>query len=369
MTTNTTRQQQRQPQQQQQQHQQLPHYVNLFFQHTDDVILRILEFLECQSLIRTSLTCSRFKQLAHRSATQRTYHIAQARQLNNVMQLLRAKEQLLDGVAHGIHDRHVPVPMLLLGRRVLVTNAGDPEYNGVYYCTNSNGNGFVFTKPRFPIQRVSAGSTQQRLETGGHPNAASHARHRLQNMDLDEEDNNGGHNHNVRGIPVRGDRLQQRHHHHHQHHRPPQIGMNPANNNDINNVHLFMQQPPGAAIPPNEGLSSRSEGEDAQPGQPLRCIISKRFSNETILWYMSKEVEMTRSEAVQLGRTAAEEEDDESEVVVREVFAFWAKLMVLGAASPDECKYPSQSSVLARQSEGWQSLSTAHRAPTVELLD
>ena len=93
---------------------------------------------------------------------------------------------------------------------------------------------------------------------------------------------------------------------------------------------------------------------------------------QTILWYMSKEVEMTRAEAAQLGGNGghASEMDGGNDVVVREVFSFWAKLMVLGAATPDVCRYPSQSSVLARQSgEGWQSLSTANRPPTVELLD
>lgn len=126
-----------------------------FLQHMadDDIIIRAFEFLECQSLVRISMTCSRFRELAHRSATQRTYDVAQARQLNNVMKLLRAKEQI-DGIGTGIRDRHVRVPVLLLGRRVLVTNAGDPEYNGIYFCTGSNGNGFIFTKPRFPERRI-----------------------------------------------------------------------------------------------------------------------------------------------------------------------------------------------------------------------
>lgn len=126
-----------------------------FLQHlaVDDVILRVFEFLECDTLLRTSETCSRFRELAHRSATQRTHHVAQSRQLNNVMKLLRAKEQI-DGVGHFLYNCHVRVPMLLLSRRLLVSNAGDPEYNGVYFCTSSNGNGFVFTKPRFPEQRV-----------------------------------------------------------------------------------------------------------------------------------------------------------------------------------------------------------------------
>ena len=170
-----------------------------FLQHMadDDIIIRAFEFLECQSLVRMSMTCSRFRELAHRSAAQRTYDVAQARQLNSVMKLLRAKEQI-DGIGTGIRDPHVRVPVLLLGRRVLVTNAGDPEYNGVYFCTGSNGNGFIFTKPRFPERRI--------LRTQG-------------TLRLRE---------NIANADQRG----------------------------------------------------RLESEVAHPGQLLRCIIAKRFSNE-----------------------------------------------------------------------------------------
>jgi hypothetical protein len=126
-----------------------------FLQHMadDDTVIRAFEFLECQSLIRISMTCSRFRELAYRSAAQRTYDVAQARQLNSVMKLLRAKEQI-DGIGTGMADPHVRVPVLLLGRRICITNAGDTDYNGVFFCTGSNGNGFIFTKPRFPERRI-----------------------------------------------------------------------------------------------------------------------------------------------------------------------------------------------------------------------
>jgi hypothetical protein len=67
---------------------------------------------------------------------------------------------------------------------------------------------------------------------------------------------------------------------------------------------------------------------------------------KTILWYLSKEVEAT------------ETRDGVTAVEVTQVFSFWAKLMVIGDASPDTCRYPSQSSILARHNEGWQALST-----------
>lgn len=117
---------------------------NNFLQYltADDVILRIFEFLECKSLIRMAFACSRFRQLAYKSATQRTCDVMSTRKLQNVMQLLRAKEQI-EGVGIGIDDNHVRVPILLLNRRLLVADAGDPEYNGIYFCTGCNGNGFV----------------------------------------------------------------------------------------------------------------------------------------------------------------------------------------------------------------------------------
>ena len=194
----------------------------------EDVVLRIFEFLECQSLIRTALTYSRFRQLAHRSATQRTYDVANSRQLNSVMQLLRAKEQI-GGVGNGILDSHVRVPILLLSRRVIVTNSGDPDYNGVYFCTGSNGNGFVFTKPRFPERRIQRPPRQRQ---GFHLPVEGLARPFAQQEELDPPE------------PI--------------HAGAAAVGAPRA----------------------DEGPAARFEREVAQPGQLLRCIIAKRFSNE-----------------------------------------------------------------------------------------
>jgi hypothetical protein len=78
------------------------------------------------------------------------------------------------------------------------------------------------------------------------------------------------------------------------------------------------------------------------------------------LWYLSKEIIAT--------------EDNGQEVRAGDViqlFSFWSKLMVIGDASPDICRYPSQSSILGTHGEGWQTLTTTmtRDPPIVELLD
>lgn len=70
--------------------------------------------------------------------------------------------------------------------------------------------------------------------------------------------------------------------------------------------------------------------------------------------------------------------------VVRQTFSFWAKLMVIGDASPEICCYPSQTSILTtpirngngeanphHHQGGWQPLVSTQSVhpPTVELLD
>lgn len=73
---------------------------------------------------------------------------------------------------------------------------------------------------------------------------------------------------------------------------------------------------------------------------------------------MSKEVETISTE-----RSVGE---------VSHMYSYWANLMINGEASEDDCQYPSQTSVLARNGEAaWQALTTipASQPPTVELLD
>lgn len=70
---------------------------------------------------------------------------------------------------------------------------------------------------------------------------------------------------------------------------------------------------------------------------------------------------------------AEEDTDDVRAGDVTQIFSFWAKLMVIGDASTDICRYPSQTSILTRdnRTEGWQNLSTTRdiQPPIVELLD
>jgi hypothetical protein len=51
---------------------------------------------------------------------------------------------------HGIQrpKNMVPIRITLPMQKIIVTNAGDTEYNGIYCCTSFDGNGYVFTKPR-----------------------------------------------------------------------------------------------------------------------------------------------------------------------------------------------------------------------------
>jgi len=195
------------------------------------------------------------------------------------MKMLRAQEQI-DGV--GPRQPLVPIPMLGLPRRVEVTGSGDEEYNGIYFCTGGNGNGFFFTKPRSLTGRARSSNAppfnvQQFLE-----------------IDVMEEVEEEAH--------------------------PIGVGASDASLN-------------------------------------LQCVISKRFSNETILWYMSKEV---------VDSTSTNRRN------ISQNFSFWAKLLVTDDAPPDVCQYPSQTHLLLRNGEvAWQSLTNTVGVtpPIVQLLD
>ena len=269
-----------------------------FLQHqtADEIMNFILNFLEAQSLGRLAATCTRFRSLvplhaAHRAqlTLQSQQQHGEERQLSHPLQLVRAAEQL-----QGLFPGHpyVRIPTLLLRRLVLLSDSGDDDFNGVYFCTGSNGNGYVFTKPRTsvtPLKHPALRSTAQDVEV----------------------------------------------------------------------------------------LDPTSPRREEPAGYRLKCIISKRFSNETLLWYCCKEILVTSTSTNDdnnnHAQQAADVEMDPGTLMIAQRYAFWARLSMLGDGSDyDLCRYPSQTSVLMRQGvAGWQSLSNSRHVqpPTVELID
>ncbi|VEU41218.1 unnamed protein product [Pseudo-nitzschia multistriata] len=302
---------------------------NNFLRFTDDVLLRIFEFLRCRCLIQASRTCSRFHQLAGRSAFQRSSDVLQTRQLGSVMQLLRAREQIHytdeDAAASGTgRTFHVPVPLLLPSRRVRVANAGDPEYNGVYYCTECSCNGFVFTKPR--------GSAMVRAENGEANNGNMVVPQQYRDLAFHNNNNNNNINNNFI------------------------INNNIDRNMNMNmNVDDWFQPQRQHQHDPHQQIATMPDDRsdsDCIEETPLRCIISKAYSGNDLLWYMSKEVEVTDGGSRR-----------------RKTFSFYAPLLL--DAPPDLPVYPSQTSMLVRQHQRWRGLagSTTIQPPTVEVID
>lgn len=268
-----------------------------FLQHqtADEILHFILHFLEAQSLGRLAATCTRFRVLVPLHASRRAQRTLQAqqehgeeRQLSHPLELVRATEQL-----QGQFPKHphVRIPVLLLRRPVVLRNAGDDDFNGVYFCTGSNGNGFVFTKPRTHAPTLTQPATRTTAQ-------------------------------------------------------------------DV------------------EVLDPTSPRREEPAGYRLKCIISKRFSNETLLWYCCKEV-LVASTAPSDHSNNSENADvvmtHATTCMIAQRYAFWARLSMLGDASDyDLCRYPSQTSILIRQGvAGWQSLSNSRHVqpPTVELID
>mmetsp|Transcript_1677 Transcript_1677/g.2397 ORF Transcript_1677/g.2397 Transcript_1677/m.2397 type:complete len:287 (-) Transcript_1677:35-895(-) len=258
-------------------------HKNSFLQNlnVDDVILKIFEYLECKSLTRISATCHRFRELSHISAllqTQDMVHNLLGSIYTYPMKLLRSKEHIcgIDSQRHPF----VAVPLLGLPRPILVEQAGDNDYNGVYICTDFDHNGYVFTKPRYA------------------------------NRTLQNNTNNASF----------------------------------ISNDASETTNTYIST---LTNPRNHSLETRDQNGI------LKCFISKKFSNETILWYMSKEIVNQHGQ-------------------IEQKYTFWSNLMLREDASPHISQYPSQTSVLSRNGDpAWQSL--AHttglvRPPIVEFL-
>jgi hypothetical protein len=128
---------------------------------TDDMIFRIFSFLESVSLLNAGTSCTRFRELANAHALEQSRPLVTRRQISSPMVLLKAYEQVMMGDSafdnasstEQIPMGVVPIPTLLLPKCIRVRDCGDTDYNGIYYCTGCNGNGYVFTKPRHPIQQ------------------------------------------------------------------------------------------------------------------------------------------------------------------------------------------------------------------------
>ena len=343
-----------------------PYYSLLQHIPSDDELLRVLEYLNCRNLIQMGNTCHRFHGLSEQSAVQRTGayttdgmtphsparnrlgaaviaaaaadgadaeeadggqdndnlvpvdigvgHLfiplgghaepaippasptrsAAALQRGAIlpggsaspMHLLRAYEQ-----AEGISPRAGPfvrMPFLGLPRRVEVSRCGDEEFNGIYFCTGCNGNGFVFTKPREPRRRVRTVTLAEVVAANAPAVAADEFEDAVSN------DN-------------------------------------------------------------RQGEAASRSTESTCPGRLLRINISKKFSDQTILWYMSREVI-----------------DDNGDPSIAQAYCFWAKLMARGQGSSDDSMYPSQTSNMMRTGDrAWGGLGMMRDTapPVVELLD
>jgi hypothetical protein len=79
------------------------------------------------------------------------------------MRMLHAQEQIKGvGPREGGFGPFVPIPMLGLTRCVRVLGGSNLDYDGMYFCTggNCNGNGFLFTKPRWLGRGFTAAATR-----------------------------------------------------------------------------------------------------------------------------------------------------------------------------------------------------------------
>lgn len=170
---------------------------------------RIAEFLTATNLVHLSRTNNCFRNLVHQHAQYRIrteeittttstspadIRIRQQQQqqqpssmVSSILEHVRAMEIVQGNLEYDNHNneqesrfdsnddnigdedshRHplqrpknlVPIRIPLPMQKIIVTDAGDTEYNGIYCCTSLDGNGFVFTKPRCPPSRRQPRST------------------------------------------------------------------------------------------------------------------------------------------------------------------------------------------------------------------
>jgi hypothetical protein len=252
-----------------------------FLQHLvlDDILLRIFEFLPCTTLIKTSSTCHRFYLLCKKAAYQRTNRMEGRYFYKNAMKLLRAKEQI-----QGIKPHLKPVvrvPLLGLPKRLYVSGCGDKEFNGIYFCTGSNGNGYLFTKPRH--------SSSNRRSRSNSPcnNTTSSINIIVGGVDIEDnniEDVDGVNENDSTNNDMDVDEQFHAFHHNHHHH---QYGIDHGIDHGIDRGDNPLLGIMGARRDhaPTRMNQLHEDGEEAffNSTSTPRCIISKRFSREVSL--------------------------------------------------------------------------------------
>jgi hypothetical protein len=227
-------------------------------QASDDELLRVCAFLECRDLVRLSATCTRLCRLVQVFATDQVHGrrnddivtFSSGGQSRSVsLQYLRIQEQL-QGIAPN-DPVTVPIPVLLLPLRILVQDCGDDDYNGIYFCTGINGNGYIFSKPYRTLELPSSLSERDAME--GTTTASSHNNHHLPQSSTLRSTSTAGSSHSG-------------------HYRKPNL-LPPWLETMDDSTGLTM----GSA------LGSRTAGpcgSNAAAHRRLRCILAKNFSNE-----------------------------------------------------------------------------------------
>ena len=305
----------------------------------DEIWFRVLDYLDCFSLVKVMQTCRRAHDLCISHATQRTRMFRQERSLNP-LQLVRAQEQCLDINSHG---PPVPIPSLLLPHPVVVTGAGDSDFNGVYYCTGCNGNGYYFTKPRNQNQ-VSQMMTNE-YQTG----------------DETHEDLTFTNN-------------------------PRQLRCILAKRFSGETLFWYASKEvflPPDGFPQEGGIDEESQvddnhnwvEDDATHFESVESLSeahdedgSSTHSDPDHHEHEQDELEEGAHVVVVDQRHVSDDEDDD-DVVIGQIFVYWARLGKLSEQPHEVSFYPSQTSVLRRSDESWGSLPSSRHLepPTVEI--
>jgi hypothetical protein len=223
-------------------------------QASDDELLRVCAFLECRDLVRLSATCARLCRLVQVSAADQvhgrrhddivTASSSSGRQSRSVsLQYLRILEQL-QGIAPN-DPVTVPIPVLLLPLRILVQDCGDDDYNGIYFCTGINGNGYVFSKPYRTFELPPPLSERDAMEG---TTTASHNNYRVpQSLAL----------------------------------RSTNCSIQTGQHRKPNLLPPWLEEMDDTGLPMGSALGRAGPcGNAAAAQRRLRCILAKNFSNE-----------------------------------------------------------------------------------------